>query len=577
MRVAPLYTAASAAVIILPTSATPLIARDNSTLQYDFTNLTASATLDWKPCYENFTCAALIVPLDYANASAGNTTLDIIKKPGDTPDVQEVLVNPGGPGGQATVMVLTDYAAIQDKIGTKYALVGIDPRGTGSSGPLSDCFSGYSFVARNAFLSSTLAPIDNYHGDYVLKQSHQSMLEYGKWCSQIYSVNGTARYAGTVATAQDMLHYIQLRAKDLGKNPDDAKLWYYGISYGTILGPTFASLYPDKVERMILDGVLELEDQFNGGWESSLADSDEATRFWFKRCFEAGPQLCASSTNATSWQEIEQRFWALFNQLKDDPIGLGDPTSQTAIDLAESGVIVTPHIFTWQDLANMFFGVSYILAPVYYSYLDLILVELASGNYSQLQGLATAAQISSYAPAYDDRMARTLINCLDANGRSNYTDFEDFKGFVDFMSNGSVYNGRKIATFSGSICSQLNVFPPESQAFDGIPRIGDKKVPILFISGIADPVTPLPSAENMQTYFPGSGLLKWNNSGHCAHFQKTACVSQHEKQFMLDGTLPPANTTCEVDQPNPFLAYAEELANANSTTSGSTTGTTSRV
>jgi pimeloyl-ACP methyl ester carboxylesterase len=43
--------------------------------------------------------------------------------------------------------------------------------------------------------------------------------------------------------------------------------------------------------------------------------------------------------------------------------------------------------------------------------------------------------------------------------------------------------------------------------------VGDKKVPILFISGIADPVTPLPSAEKMQTYFPGSGLLKWNNSG----------------------------------------------------------------
>jgi hypothetical protein len=49
---------------------------------------------------------------------------------------------------------------------------------------------------------------------------------------------------------------------------------------------------------------------------------------------------------------------------------------------------------------------------------------------------------------------------------------------------------------------------------------------------------------------------------HTAHFQKSACVSQYEKQFMLDGTLPPANTNCEVDQPNPFLIVAEQLANS---------------
>ncbi|KAH7072281.1 Alpha/Beta hydrolase protein [Paraphoma chrysanthemicola] len=561
MRSSLLYAAASAAVIILPSSAAPLIARDNGTLQYDFTNLTASVTLDWKPCYENFTCAALIVPLDYSNAPAGNTTLAIVKKPGDTPDAQEVLVNPGGPGGPSTGMVLADYAAIQNKIGTQYALVGIDPRGTGNSGPLADCFPGYSIVARNAFLSQALAPIDNYHGDYVLKQGHQTMLEYGKWCSQIYSINGTARYAGTVATAQDMLHYVQLRAKDQGKNPDDAKLWFYGISYGTILGPTFASLYPDKVERMILDGVLELEDHFNGGWEESTANSDEAARFWFKRCFEVGPQICGFHQNASSWQEIEQRFWSLFNNLKDNPIGLGDPLDPAAITYAQQGSILTPYVFTWQDLINQFFSTSYILAPFYYALFDQTLIGLQTGNYSLVQFTAIAATISTFAPVYDDRMARTLINCLDANGRSNYTEFDDYKEFVGGIADRSEYFGLKIGTFSGPICSQLKLAPPESQAFDGVPRIGDKKVPILFVSGIADPVTPLPSAEKMQAYFPGSGLLKWNNSGHCAHFQRSVCVSQYEKQFMLDGTIPPANTTCEIDQPNPFLLFAEQVAN----------------
>ncbi|KAI1541248.1 Glyco-hydro-28 multi-domain protein [Pyrenophora tritici-repentis] len=333
-----------------------------------------------------------------------------------------------------------------------------------------------------------------------------------------------------------MLHYIQLSAKDQGKNPDDAKLWFYGISYGTILGPTFASLYPEKVERMILDGVLELEDHYKGAWEKSLANSDEAARFWFKRCFEAGPQICAFHQNATSWEEIEQRYWSLFNDLKDNPIGLGDPISQDVIDSAKEGTIVTPHVFTWQDLVNQFFSASYIIAPLFYSLLDKTLVELQTGNYSQLQFVAIAATISTFAPVYDDRMSRTLINCLDANGRSNYTEFGAYKDFVNSMASSSAYAGLKVATFSGPICSQLNLFPPESQAFDGIPRVEGRKLPILFVSGIADPITPLPSAERMQTYFPSSGLLKWNNSG-----SQSSCATT-----VLSNVAVPSGTTLDL-------------------------------
>jgi hypothetical protein len=89
----------------------------------------------------------------------------------------------------------------------------------------------------------------------------------------------------------------------------------------------------------------------------------------------------------------------------------------------------------------------------------------------------------------------------------------------------------------------------------------------------------------MHAQFPGSGLLVWNNSGvgpllpcltlndtdlslqHCAHFQKSACVSKYERQYMLDGTLPPAGATCEVDEPSPFLILAEMLKDANDTLS----------
>ena len=38
---------------------------------------------------------------------------------------------------------------------------------------------------------------------------------------------------------------------------NDAKLNYMGFSYGTFLGSTYASLFPDKVGRMVLDGAID--------------------------------------------------------------------------------------------------------------------------------------------------------------------------------------------------------------------------------------------------------------------------------------------------------------------------------
>lgn len=406
------------------------------------------------------------MPLDYTDASAGTTNLGIIKQSGETADAQEVLINPGGPGGSSVDFVMLGSASIRAKIGTKYALVGIDPRGTKYSGPNGDCFADTSKVASNAFMSNVFTPPDIAH-EYQLKINHQSILEYGKWCSQAYSVNGTARYAGTVATAQDMLHYIQLRAKDTGKSPESAKLWYYGISYGTALGGTFAALYPDRVERMILDGILSLENEFTANWEGSLADGDKAARFWFQRCFEAGPELCAFSQNATSWQQLEQRYLSMLEHLKENPIGLGDPLSQTILDATKSGVIINPHVLTWQNLITLVFTSAYILSPTLFTSLDIIFTELQTRNYSLTQTTSVQAQLANIGIPQDERVSRALITCLDGNRRTNLTDFDDFKDYVHRFSNASNYVGLNVASTTGPICSQMNITAPDSQTFDG--------------------------------------------------------------------------------------------------------------
>ncbi|KAH9871123.1 hypothetical protein J1614_006697 [Plenodomus biglobosus] len=549
--------AAVAAAAILPHSfGSPLLSRgNNGTMIYDFSELTASAELDWKPCHDNFTCTLLAVPLDYDDPSIGTVNLAVIKRPGPTDDAQEVLINPGGPGGSSVEAVLLDYAGILDKIGTQYALIGIDPRGVKNSGPSSDCFppAQYPLAARNAFMQDVITTYDT-TSDYTLQQNHQTVLAFGRWCTSIYSINNTAKYAGTVATAQDMLHYIELSAKASDQAPKEAQLWYYGISYGSILGATFASLYPSRIGRMIIDGVLDLEDHYNGGWENASLDTDAAVQSFFKYCFAAGPELCSFHQNATSWEELETRYWGLLDGLHETPLALGDPMLNAT---AETGIIVTPAILTWQDITSTMFSASYFLNPALTIAMDGVLTALQSRNTDILTFATAKTQMSTAAPGYDTRMAMALVMCLDADGRANYTDFAEFKGFVTGMEERSRYGGLTIAAYSGPICSQFGVRAPESQRFDGIPRVNNTSTPILFISGTADPITPLPSAKKMQSVFPGSELLVWEGAGHTAHLRNSTCVSRYEKQYMLDGTLPPANTTCEVEQANPWIAYAE--------------------
>jgi pimeloyl-ACP methyl ester carboxylesterase len=41
----------------------------------------------------------------------------------------------------------------------------------------------------------------------------------------------------------------------------EAKLYSYGARYGTMLGMTFAQLYPERFGRFVVDAVMDLDDR----------------------------------------------------------------------------------------------------------------------------------------------------------------------------------------------------------------------------------------------------------------------------------------------------------------------------
>src|SRR5689334_17362138 len=94
--------------ILLTLLATHAIAWPLTTRQVDnsseifFDNLPLSKDLNYVPCFQNFTCTKLEVPLDYEDRAVGSTHITLMRwNSPHQPALGDVIFNPGGPGNSA--------------------------------------------------------------------------------------------------------------------------------------------------------------------------------------------------------------------------------------------------------------------------------------------------------------------------------------------------------------------------------------------------------------------------------------------------------------------------------------------
>lgn len=184
----------------------------------------AHAALQWRSCVE-FTgvrCASLDVPLDRANTLPGTIPLRIARI-GRTSGPTLMYLS-GGPGGAGVSEMLGVVSAIPG-LERRFRMIGYDQRGTGRSGLLR-C----PRLERDPHLRDTGA------------------------AEECANRIGPARHFYTTSdSVQDM---EAIRAQ-LGVE----KLTLFGISYGTELAIAYARAFPQHVERLILDSVVDADDR----------------------------------------------------------------------------------------------------------------------------------------------------------------------------------------------------------------------------------------------------------------------------------------------------------------------------
>jgi pimeloyl-ACP methyl ester carboxylesterase len=104
-------------------------------------------------------------------------------------------------------------------------------------------------------------------------QTLEQVKELGAKCeATIGGPQGAGQHMSTAVVAADMLSVVNaFAASERGKAVKDSSLLnYWGISYGTFVGETFASMYPDRVGRVLLDGVVDPRELYR--WPGSFTD-----------------------------------------------------------------------------------------------------------------------------------------------------------------------------------------------------------------------------------------------------------------------------------------------------------------
>jgi pimeloyl-ACP methyl ester carboxylesterase len=441
----------ASAATALPTSEIPSHLRQrqygaNETVS-NFMDIPSSAKLEWTPCYERFQCANLEVPLDYEDPSVGTTVVAWIRQEAANTTEQDLLYNPGGPGGSGIQSILRGRGdSIMEVTGGKYNVVSFDPRGVNASGIDLTCFPDEE--AREDYAPAKYSTDADVFASAVVQN---------KFCVA-FNANTTARYASTMAVVQDMMHFTDLQAELNGLDTEEALIYYYGVSYGTVIGHTLASTYPDRIGRVIVDSNVNSEEYYNGIDEQAISDTDDGLRYFFSLCAEAGEEKCAFAGNSSSGQDVEDRFNTMLERIDKDPIQYMDLESGLAGIITSTDVL--SQIFTW------------LYSPT--GYFDLMARALAAAENRNVAALFAAINT----PSSDDSgpfnytsmaegLAQQFVTALDAAGRSPMKTLDDYLKTVATLEKASPWFGKGYAALNPLMIPGFDLIPPQSQIFPG--------------------------------------------------------------------------------------------------------------
>ncbi|MFC5178133.1 alpha/beta hydrolase [Nocardioides taihuensis] len=496
-------------------------------------------TLDWAPCYSDapFDCTTATVPLDYDDPTGATTELDLLRVSASDPGnrIGTLFVNPGGPGGASRDFATYFGELVPDVVSQRFDIVGIDPRGVGPSAPMRCRTDTRPGSYPKAYFPRTEGEV-------------KAQLTYDRWVRRACRTDPSpiVGHMTTADTARDM----DLVRQALG----ESQISYYGVSYGTQLGTTYAAMFPGNIRAMILDGVLDPV-----AWTTGADGTGTTHPFserlgsgygaWqglvnaFAECDRVGRARCPIAGDASGvWYDIIKRLRRGPFKHAGITTTYSDVVGSALGYLYDQGSIRYLMRYLERLHRQMFGDGSPRLVPGAFDPRAVARRVTDDrglpGPYGAGDGRATMTSGSGWGRISDPFAG---VACADSDNPVDERTWVDAARRADRYSPwfGAAW------TWASGVCAGWPASTKEDR-FTG-PFAVTTSAPVLVVGNTFDPATPLHGARAVNRMLDGSRLLVLDGWGHGA-IDTGPCINQAYAAYLVDGTLPLAGTVCKPRQ-----------------------------
>lgn len=238
--------------------------------------------ITWENCpksvdKEGAQCGRIDVPTYYDNPEAGTISVGFVKVPAANPAARRgsLFLNPGGPGGDAYGYAGNTGMPFPEGMTNEWDLIGVQPRGLPGSTPVSCTQPGGSEI------------------DAIFRAGAYTQASCEK------DTPGYTKSLTTYNTARDwdMVRWA------LGEE----RISILGTSYGTYLGSAYATMFPNRTDRLVLDSAMSTKLAWNGILESQMAGYDMAYHDFFSYVAANDAEYHLGTTPLAVYQRWSQK------------------------------------------------------------------------------------------------------------------------------------------------------------------------------------------------------------------------------------------------------------------------------
>ena len=447
--------------------------------------------VQWTQCGD-LQCGSVTVPLDYRHPGGPTLQIALARHPAEVPSerIGSLVINPGGPGASGIDDLPNELSVLTPDLLDRFDIVSFDPRGVERSSPVT-CTP--SADTRTSGSPVDLVPTTPAARRVLLRADR----EFAEECE--HGSGSILPYVGTVDTARDL---DRIRAA-LG----DAGLTFIGHSYGTLLGATYAELFPTHVRAMVLDGAIDPA-LSTVAYGIDQADSLESElQSFFAWC---------SPGSGCPWHPTGDPTTSLLHLIR---------TSQARPVAAAAGAMAGPG-----DLYDAL--LSGLQSSSAWPALAAALAAAATGQGAPASSMAGRYRTGGSTNAAD---AEQAIDCLDHPVSRNPSRYPALA--QRFARSAPVFGPLLAWDLLG--CAIWPVPPTRVPA----PASDPGAPPILVVGTTGDPVTPYSWAVGLAGELTGGRLLTWRGQSHVAYYY-SPCVRYYVQAYLIAGTLPAPGTTC---------------------------------